>query len=423
MSKSPNVVLISIDALRADHLSCQGYSRETTPVLDDLANENAWFKRALSTSSHTREAVPSLLTGRYPDEFSDQGYRLIEDSIARRLREASYATAGFHSNPYASRAYGFETGFDTFEDNLYLGNNRLLALGQRLLDKIRNRHYTRAEKINEQSLEWLDNLGDNDPFFLWNHYMDPHGPYQPLAKYRELFTDDLVSDRTAKKLYRRSINYPGSITESERELQKALYDAEIRYLDDQIGAFLNALTEREYLENTIVVITADHGDAFGEHGYYGHPRELDDELLHVPLVVLGKDVPEVVVDTPVSTLDIVPTLLTAGGYEPDGLPGQPLQEAWGPATDEEDQVVFSQAKRENEPRRLYRITGRDGNCVCEVPIESDSVPDLNCEDGNLEDALKEHIRTRIRRERIEHETDDDEVGAELDDRLQALGYK
>src|SRR6056297_1726457 len=157
MSVEPdNVILLSGDALRADHLSCYGYHRETSPVLDELAEESISFTNAYSASSHTREAIPALLTGEYPDVAIGPDYRLATDTVASTLSEEGFATGGFHSNPFVSRAYGFDRGFDEFDDDLHLGQHKLIALAQRALDKFRNRHYARAEEINARSLEWID---------------------------------------------------------------------------------------------------------------------------------------------------------------------------------------------------------------------------------------------------------------------------
>ena len=114
MSDWEHVVVLSADALRADHLSCYNYQRETSPVLDDLAAESLRFTNAYSASSHTRKAVPALPTGEYPDSAVDEDYRLASETVATTLSERGFATGGFHSNPFVSRAYGFDRGFDTF---------------------------------------------------------------------------------------------------------------------------------------------------------------------------------------------------------------------------------------------------------------------------------------------------------------------
>lgn len=414
-----HVILLSADALRADHLSSYGYHRETSPVLDELADESIRFGNAYSASSHTREAVPALLTGEYPDIAIDDGYRLATEPVASTLSEAGFATAGFHSNPFVSRAYGFDKGFDHFDDDLHLGQHKLVALAQRALDKLRNRHYARADEINERSLEWLDSLDSGESFFLWNHYMDTHGPYEPPGEYATRYTDREVSGREAQKLYQRAIDDPESITDAERELLIDLYDAEIRYNDARIGEFLAALRERDLLEESLLIVTADHGDAFGEHGYYEHPRYLHDEITRVPLIVRppGGDAEEV--ETPASTLDVGATIEAAVGSEATG-DGVSLL-----GTLPDDRTVFSQARGEDEHGHLRRYASRtaEGACFCERDRESGTIEFAECAGSALREELEAHVDERVRVENGESVEDDEEVDEEIERRLDALGYK
>jgi len=417
-----NVVLLSADALRADHLSCYGYERETSPVLDDLASESLVFEHAYSASSHTREAVPALLTGQYPDVAVDDGYHLASESIAERLSDAGYATGGFHSNPFVSRAYGFDRGFDEFDDDLHLGQHKLVALAQRALDKLRNRHYARAEEINERALAWVDSLGE-EPLFLWNHYMDTHGPYEPPGEYRALYADRQVSDREAQSLYQRAIDDPESITDDERQLLIDLYDAEIRYNDAQIGAFLDALRERELFEESLLIITADHGDAFGEHGYYEHPRHLHDELVHVPLLVRLPDGASGTVETPASTLDVAATVADAAGLDAGDVAGTSLL---NPPTD--DRTVFQQARGEDEFAHVtrYAARSRQDHALCERDRETDAVRVDDYTTRTIRIALETHVEDRTRSAHGDPAAGTDESDESVDDeierRLEALGY-
>ena len=132
---SRNVILITIDALRADHLPVYVYHRSTAPFLSEFANNHAWFERAYSASSHTREALPAILTGEYPDIAVEDSWELNTESLVERLSEEPLRAGAFHSNPYASRAYGFDRGFDEFDDDLYLGDSRLLSPLQRGIQK------------------------------------------------------------------------------------------------------------------------------------------------------------------------------------------------------------------------------------------------------------------------------------------------
>jgi len=420
MTASPrNIILLSADALRADHLSCYGYHRETSPVLDEFAEESIRFTNAYSASSHTREAVPALLTGEYPDVAINDSYRLATETIASHLSEAGFATGGFHSNPFVSRAYGFDQGFDEFDDDLHFGQHKLVALAQRALDKLRNRHYARAEEINERSLSWIDSLDSDEPFFLWNHYMDTHGPYEPPGEYATLYADKKLSGRDAQSLYQRAIDDPESITEEERQLLIDLYDAEIRYNDEYIGEFLKELRNRDLLEDSLLVVTADHGDAFGEHGYYEHPRYLHDEITHVPLFVREPDGADRTVDTPVSTLDIVSTFKRIAGLDIDSERVSLLDQL------DVDRTVFLQARGEDEHShiRRYALRTREGACFCGRDRESGSIEFGECSNRSLRGDLEAHITERVQLEGDVDAADEDDVDEEIERRLSALGYK
>jgi arylsulfatase A-like enzyme len=419
MSEWEHVVVLSADALRADHLSCYGYRRETSPVLDNLASESLRFTNAYSASSHTREAVPALLTGKYPDVAVDENYRLAAGTVASLLSGRGFATGGFHSNPFVSRAYGFDHGFDTFDDDLHLGQHRLVALAQRALDKLRNRHYARATEINERSLDWIDSLDEGQPFFLWNHYMDTHGPYEPPAEYARTYLDRPVSDEDAQSLYQRAIADPESVTDDERKQLIDLYDAEIQYNDAQIGAFLDALRERELLERALLIVTADHGDAFGEHGYYEHPRYLHEELTHVPLLVRPPGGAGEVVTTPVSTLDIVATIKDELGVE---LPSERVTLLDPPAG---ERSVFQQARGEDDDAHLrrYAVQTEAGSCFCERDRRTDAIKFAGTTERSLRSALNSHVEHRIRRESGEPSEASVTADDEIERRLSALGYK
>ncbi|WP_224448734.1 sulfatase [Haloprofundus salilacus] len=414
-----NIILLSADALRADHLSCHGYHRETSPILDELASESLHFTNAYSVSSHTREAVPALLTGKYPDVAIGSDYRLATDTVASTLSKEGFATGGFHSNPFVSRAYGFDSGFDKFDDDLHLGQHKLIALAQRAFDKLRNRHYARAGEINDRSLEWVDSLDSEQPFFLWNHYMDTHGPYEPPGEYATLYRDESISDREAASLYQRAIKDPKSITDEERQLLVDLYDAEIRYNDERIGEFLEELRDRGLFERSLLVFTADHGDAFGEHGYYEHPRYLHNEITHVPLVVRAPGVESDIVETPVSTLDVVTTIKSELGRESGSDGTSLLGEVSG------DRTVFLQARGEKEHSHVRRYAARtlDGSCFCERDRETEAVTFGECSSRSLREKLEVHVEGRVRFENGEMVSESDEVDEEIERRLSALGYK
>lgn len=430
-----NVILLTVDCLRWDHLSCNGYHRKTTPNLDNLAEDNLIFENAYSVSSHTPEAVPAMLSGRYPDVFSDNEYQRAVPTIADLLANTSVLSGAFHSNIHVSRINGFESGFNYFFDDLYFGQNRLLALGQKVLNRIfksRQTYYARADEINQKSLDWLNSLDGSQEFFLWNHYMDVHGPYEPPAEYQKIFRDEFVDRDEAHDLFHRAINDSSSITESEHQTLIDLYDCEIRYIDDQISAFLDSIKERGLFEDSLVILTADHGDAFAEHGYYNHPRHLHEELVHVPFIVANPSVNSERVETVISTLDIVPTVLRVfNETAPKNLPGQSLREFVSSPQDYTNRHVYLQARGEEDESHVRRFAARTTDSMAFVrwDIESDSVLKKQCTNSadNLLSNLLTHCKQRSEQTKKKAVTGDDNGNAYLvdnvDDRLEALGYK
>ena len=420
MTRTRNVVLLTIDALRADHVSSLGYHRRTTPNIDQLATENLLYENAYSVSSHTREAVAGILTGRYPDESVDQHYQLRSDSIPEWLGDEVDVSAAFHSNPFLSRAFGYGAGFDTFEDG-YRSASRSLALLQRAVDKLRNRHYTRARDINEQALSWLDGISIEDSFFLWNHYMDTHGPYLPVSEYRTLFTDREMPDGRLQALYHRAVQEPDTISTEDRDLLVDMYDAEVRYTDTQVGQLLAALDRRGLLQETTVVVTADHGEAFGENGNFEHPRYLTPELTHVPLIVRFPGDVTARVDSTVSTLDILPTFLE-DAEDAAELPGRSLRE---PVHDEAaDRIVYGQVSGEGEESTIRRFGAwsRAGRAKGYVDLESEESAITRKDDPQLGEALAAHMGTRIDAPERATPRKRTSVPDAVERRLTALGY-
>lgn len=421
-----NIALLTVDALRADHVSAYGYHRKTTPFLDRFARENLRFSNAVSASSHTREAVGPLLTGQYPDEVVTADYEFAGESVASVLKHAGYQTAAFHSNPYISRAYRYDDGFEVFDDDLRLGDNRLLALLQRMWDKLRNHHYARADTINERSLRWLDGLKDDQQFFLWNHYMDVHGPYEPPAEYNE-WAERSLRRREAQRKYRQAVADGDTVSEAERQTLIDLYDGEIRYVDSQIQAFVDSLKTRDLLDETLIIVTADHGDGLGEEGYFGHPRHLHDGLVRVPLMVQIPGGITGSVETVASTIDVVPTVLDAAG-ETCSLPGISLFSLGANPDDYPNRCVFSMVSTE-EDNQKWRFSARTatGSAFAETdagdrPVETDSEGD-----SLAREELAAFVRSRPsfdghgRAESIDEERDTGDEAPE--ERLKALGYK
>lgn len=444
MASGPNVILLTIDALRADHLSYHGYDRETSPTLDRLADESAWFTCAWSVSSHTREAMPPLLSGYRPETFAANGFQQVEETLAGRLSDVGYWTGGFHSNPYLSRAFGFDRGFNEFYDDLLLGQNKILALAQRALEKFvtkRGEYYARAPEINRRSLKWVDSVHD-EPFFLWNHYMDAHGPYH--APQRE-YAEDSLSASEAESLYRKSWKRPEELTAQEKRLLEDGYDDEIRHLDSKLAPFIDELRDRNLFEESLVIVTADHGDAFGEQGHFTHPRFLYESLLHVPLIVSPPgDKINTTVTVPVSTIDLVPTVLRWANLPDAGLSGTPLVDENGIKPRSEDNIVYALATGEDEHSDIRRFAARDqrwkGTIERQIStgeILQEQIYDLKVDPHEQKEIipeeadavrLVEHLRS-FSKSRLNADKQDSEIGPPeeitegINDRLEALGYK
>ena len=424
-----HVVLVSVDALRADHLGCHGYHRDTSPTIDAFAAAGTRFSRAHSPSSHTREAVPSLLSGQYPSVATTDGFRRDTPTIGKLLQGTTARSAGIHSNPFVSEGFGFADGFDHFDDDMFIGSHWLTALAQRALDKVRNRHYARAETITDRGLSFLESqaVDGSRSTFTWLHYMDVHGPYEPPEQFRKRYGADPISSRDAAKLYKQAIKRPESITADQRQQLIDLYDAELRYFDASFRQLLTGLQRLGIADETLILLTADHGEAFGEHGYYEHPRQLPHELTHVPLIAAGAGVgSQHVVETPVSTMDVVPTVASVFDVSYDGPAISLSQTVDNPNA---DRVVFAQARGEGEATGTQRYAAYQLGGTAHAKVDSET-GDCTIESGArqaLAGSLREHVgshgyrnqgSTDERRAESGHGSEENDV----EHRLRALGY-
>jgi len=335
---APNIILITIDCLRFDHLGCYGYKRNITPNIDALALKGVRFLQAISHGGITATAVPSIMASVLPPLQIDEDNRLMRRSttLAELLKVTGYHTAGFHSNPALARPYhNYDKGFDTFEDNFNKwGTLEKPTIRQRLGEKIHalaesicsrsifnsliklyllsgivdyyihGPPYLRARELTNDAIEWL--RAQEEKFFLWIHYMDGHFPYMPLPEYLSQLRVPPVSPRKMIGLEHKRRDKPSHLSPSDVDRLIDLYDAGIMSIDISIGRLLDSVDS--HLANTVVVITADHGEEFGEHGRFGH-HTIYDELVHVPLIIAGPGFSSGTVVRPqVSHLDLAPTL-------------------------------------------------------------------------------------------------------------------
>ena len=300
----PNLILITVDTLRADHLSPYGHERDTTPFLSELAAESVLFQDAISQCGTTPQSLSSLMTGLYPytDELVVKNGLFIymkpgAPTLAQRLGQAGYRTHGITSSIQSSRATGLDFGFESF-DTVEVSPSG---------DSIRRD----AAELTARAGEWLDGVDDERPFFLWLHYFDPHYPYAAPADYGEYFVDSAPTEEGTTAYYdfdeQQSKDYP--LTDGELGRLILDYDRELRYLDDSLRDLFEGHL-RAHLDDSIVVFTADHGEALGDHGIITH-NDLYQTILHVPLLFRtpGARNRGQVVASPVMLVDVYPTVL------------------------------------------------------------------------------------------------------------------
>lgn len=336
-----NVVLIMVDAVRSDHLSCYGYHRNTSPRIDQIAAEGCLFLNAIAPAPGTLSSVPSILTGRYVSEHGvgplnpwlDVGFV----TLAEWLRQRGYLTAAFSNNAWVSEATNLSSGFSTFRQI-----SRLFPHGRKLSRRhvwaerlyrlfVSERYDLGDRRVIEESIKWIEAASKSgSPCFLFVHLLEAHAPYDPPNPYYGMFLPKGVKvrrrsfpRRVAKRIRGRSPDFHAvPKTECEQEEIVALYDASIRYLDDLIGGFYAKLDALGILEDTLYIITADHGENLGDHGLLGHGGCLYETLIHVPLICVHRDyfAPSERVQSLVQTHDIFPTVVDLlGGDEALGF--------------------------------------------------------------------------------------------------------
>lgn len=338
---TPNILLIVMDTVRADHLSLQGYERETDPTLKRIASEGVMFENAYAASSWTLTSHASLFTGRWPYEHKADGGRYLDETyptIAEALTQRGYRTGAFNGNfETVTSHWGFARGFLHFED--YYQTLPQLAVSSvygRFMEyyvfhKVFNMEFSIDRRwgpsVNQSALDWIDQ-DDDTPFFAFVNYYDAHAPYisPERAKFSNLPTPGglVNTDWTTADIYN-----PKTPEQVQGEIDA--YDGGIYYTDQQIDALLKGLESRGKLDNTIVVITSDHGELFGEHGLWEHHNSLYKPVIHVPLIVwYPKSAPQNMrIETPVSNTFVPAMLLDMlGEPEQTAFRGPPLSQLW-----------------------------------------------------------------------------------------------
>ena len=291
-ANAPNLLLVVLDTVRADHLAPYGHERVTTPALDAWVAEHATrYERARSTSSWTLASHASLFTGLYPAQHGATAPRHDEDAgvrdgiamrpamplrgdvptLAEKIRNAGYRTAAVvANNAYLTHPFGLHRGFEHYDDRNGSWVRRYLALVQLAGWNPRAGHkvYREGGDISDAALAWLERRGA-EPFFLMLNYMDAHDPYIPPPPFDREFSDEQPLDPLDPAV----------------DLWPLLYDRGLCYLDEQLARVLDHLERNDRMDDTVVIVTADHGEAFGEHDFWVHAWVLYEEVLHVPLYV------------------------------------------------------------------------------------------------------------------------------------------
>ncbi|MEE2674745.1 MAG: sulfatase [Myxococcota bacterium] len=311
----PNLVLITLDTLRADRLGAYGYERDTSPVLDSIASRGLRFDDAIAQATTTPPSHASILTGLNPARHGLRklyGQRLPDanQTLAEILRAEGYATAAFVSAVPLRHTVGLDQGFEVYGDEWEPEAGEIP-------------HDRDARLTNAQVRSWLESA-PRSPVFLWVHYFDPHHPYFPPEAYRKRFgvekakRDFLPIPRNTNRWRPGNRPVPRPNEKAARKMSN-LYDAEIAYLDEALGELLQSLRAAGILENAVVAYVGDHGEHLGENGYWFGHWDVLDETARVPMVIAhpdGRHAGRVVEET-VGTIDLVPTLLSWLGVDTD----------------------------------------------------------------------------------------------------------
>ncbi|HXK21472.1 MAG TPA: sulfatase [Myxococcota bacterium] len=416
-SERPNLLVVSLDTLRARNVGAYGHERDTTPFLDQLAESGVLFENAITASVSTGPSHMSLFTGLYPVHHGmRRGQEPRSPSavpLALLLRRAGYHTAAFTEDGYLIRIFGFGDGFSEYSENT--GSHGAVP-GE-------------AQVTFERAERWLAR-SRRRPFFLFVHTYEVHAPYMPPAETANLFRSD---------------GEPGTAAPDLRSEQDD-YDREIRFVDDKVRELIGALERNGLRNSTTVVVLSDHGEEFGEHGYFQHGTALFEESLRVPLIFEGWGIPAGErVAGQVSLIDVTPTLLALVGVQaPAGLDGENLLPAMhGKALPERE--LFAEAMAPGRWRRplfyepfnppLVAMRSQHGKLLVHRPTEGAAAPamriDLDSDSlelapqalaGDELAAAQARVDSYLRGKPSEPAAPAPPLDPELRKRLEGLGY-
>jgi len=315
-SPRPNVLLIVLDTLRADRLSCYGYGRATSPFIDALAAEGAVFENTFSTCCWTLPSHASLFTGRHPLQAGATSETLHlpgeNTTIAEALSASGYTTTAFVTNSWVSKERGFDQGFDEFFEMWRQENQPREKSPEQTLESV----------TVDKMISWLDEkAGADSPFFMFANLNGVHLPYQPREPFLSRFAGqggyDVDRVRRAASITSWWAHLVGEfpLDETDYRIMSDLYDGEIGFADALVGSVIRKLTEKGILDNTIVIVLSDHGENLGEKGRIDHMMTMYDTALHIPLIVRFPPAfpPATRITSMTSIIDVAPTVATLCG--------------------------------------------------------------------------------------------------------------
>ena len=436
-SQSPryNLLLVSIDSLRADHLSCYGYPRPTSPNLDALAREGILFKNTISSTSWTLPAHMSIFTA---EDISVHGVARDGHSLNKSiptlpeiLKKEGYQTAAFCTSPYMNPAFGFDRGFDIYHNTDFEQENFTDTIAPPEEERDRVHQDITSPRITELALNWLGKHYRR-PFFLFLHMWDVHYDYIPPPPYNTMFDPDYRGTVTGRD-YMRNDNINARMNPRDLEHIIALYDGEIAYTDHYLGLIIQKLKELGVYDRTLIVVTADHGVEFFEHGNKGHRISLFDEVIKVPLIIKlpGQPVKDKKIEAQARLTDIAPTILEIFGLQkPASFQGVSLllPESKRPRYAFSELSPVLQSLRTNRYKLLYNRE-RDESIVMDLKKNPGEETTVRVRDARVRKRMK---KARARRERLDRELArklrGGKEGAAVrlsrkeQDRLRSLGY-
>jgi arylsulfatase A-like enzyme len=431
----PNVLLITIDTLRWNYLGCYDTGGALTPNIDGIAESGARFDNSYATVPLTIPSHASIFTGRYPNAHgvrTNLQWSVLDPAnttLAEILRDSGYVTGAFIGAVLINRNSGLDKGFDhygdifdhmwykLFKSGAFLVSQVLIRTG--LMEKEEYQVRT-ASEVTDHALEWLEKV-DHQRFFLWIHYYDPHTPYNPPREFLELYVGDSRKEEGSEIPVNENVDY---------------YKAEISYTDHQIGRIFEALTDREIMDNTLIVITSDHGESLGEHGYFGHGFKLYEQSVRVPLIMRLPGVLESgqVLDPLNSSIDVAPTLLDILSIDAtgefDGSSFYPILQKGDEG--ERDLVYVETLAMYEENEMKYGVKSTNWKLIFTVPdsvlelfnldVDPDELRNLAGTNEVMVDSLLSALNSYLESGKVLEPARDFDRESDLREELRALGY-